>query len=159
MSVTSCEIVLLLDVIRVMTLVRFGVSAPEDLLEAFDEIVKKRGYVGRSEALRDAMRAFISDAEWESSEQDNTASLNIVYRHKPRLMSDLIRIQHNAGVSVISTVHIHITRTHCLEVITMKGTKKKIEETANRIAGLSGVDYARLFAFSLPEDDGTAHHH
>lgn len=152
-------IVLLVDVIRVMTLTRFGVSVPADLLEDFDRIVKKRGYVGRSEAIRDAMRGFISEAEWESSENDNTASLNIVYRHKPRLMSDLIRIQHEADVNVISTVHIHITRSHCLEVITMRGSRKSIETIANRISGLSGVDYARLFTFSLPEDGTTAHHH
>jgi metal-responsive CopG/Arc/MetJ family transcriptional regulator len=34
---------------------RFGVSIPEDLLEQFDVLVKAKRYVGRSEAIRDAM--------------------------------------------------------------------------------------------------------
>ena len=38
-----------------MALKRFGVSVPEDLLEKFDKLVEKKGYVGRSEAIRDAM--------------------------------------------------------------------------------------------------------
>ncbi len=151
---------LLTDVIRVMTLVRFGVSVPEELLQSFDHIVDKRKYVGRSGAIRDAMRAYISQAEWDSAEGVNTATLNVVYHHTPKLMSDLIKIQHQSGLNVLSSVHVHMTRTHCLEVITMRGTKESIESLADRISGLSGVDYSRLFMFSLPgEVEEGQHHH
>jgi len=136
-----------------MELKRFGVSIPQDLLEDFDRVVNDREYVGRSEAIRDAMRLFISQHEWESGQQKIMASLNIVYSHKPKLMADLIKIQHSSEVHVISTVHIHISRTHCLEVITMSGSKESISRLTNRITGITGVEYARLFTFSLPEED------
>jgi CopG family nickel-responsive transcriptional regulator len=157
-SVISQEIVLLFGVFRVMTLERFGVSVPSDLLEKFDTLVRKRGYVGRSEAIRDAMRAFIAEADWKTEDGHNVASLNIVYTHKPKLMSELLRVQHESEVNVVSTVHIHISRTHCLEVITMKGKSDNIERLSNRISGLSGVDYARLFTFSVPDDDQSHSH-
>jgi CopG family nickel-responsive transcriptional regulator len=159
--VTSGEIVLLLTVVRVMALKRFGVSVPEDLLEKFDKLVEKKEYIGRSEAIRDAMREYISQFDWSAeSDQENTmASLNIVYQHKPRLMSDLTRIQHDAQAQVVSTVHVHATRSHCLEVITLKGTRKSIEELANKISGLKGIEYVRLFTFYLPESDETGHVH
>jgi len=152
--------VLLLVVIRVMTLKRFGVSVPEDLLEKFDEVVEKKGYIGRSEAIRDAMREYISQFEWstESDQEGTIASLNIVYQHKPRLMTELIRAQHNAHAQVVSTVHIHATHTHCLEVITLKGNRKAIEELANKVSGLKGIEYVRLFTFLLPEGDEVDHH-
>ena len=51
-----------------MTLKRFGVSIPEDLLEKFDKLVEKKEYVGRSEAIRDAMRSYISQTEWEADQ-------------------------------------------------------------------------------------------
>ena len=148
-----------MDVIRVMTLVRFGVSVPEELLDSFDRIVEKRGYVGRSGAIRDAMRAYISQAEWDSAQGVNTATLNVVYHHTPRLMSDLIKIQHQSGLNILSSVHVHISRTHCLEVITMRGSKDSIESLADRISGLSGINYSRLFTFSLPEEVEEGHHH
>ena len=144
-----------------ITVKRFGVSIPEDLLEKFDKLVEKKGYIGRSEAIRDAMREYISQFEWSSeSEQENIlASLNIVYKHKPRLMSDLMRVQHDAHAQVISTVHVHATHSHCLEVITLKGTRKSIEELADKISGLKGIEYVRLFTFFLPESDDVGHGH
>ncbi len=159
--VTSSEIVLLLLVVRVMALKRFGVSIPEDLLDDFDRLVEKRGYVGRSEAIRDAMREYILQSNWSSdSNQENTiATLNVVYQHTPRLMTDLTRVQHTAHAQVVSTIHIHATHNHCLEVITLKGNRKTIEELANRVSGLKGIEYVRLFKFSLPDDIGHDHNH
>ncbi len=132
---------------------------PEELLEKFDEIVDMQGYVGRSEAIRDAMRMYISKKEWESEQKGKAATLTVVYTHKPKLMSDLIRAQHAAKADVISSTHVHLSHSYCLEVMTMKGKRKEIEDLAGRIAGLSGVAYSRLFAFSIPDDDGHGHKH
>lgn len=144
-----------------MTLKRFGVSVPEDLLKKFDDIVREKGYIGRSEAIRDAMRGYISQVEWEAGQGGSVATLNIVYRHKPRLMTDLMQAQHDAHVNVVSTIHVHISQSHCLEVITLKGEKRDIEKMANKISGLKGIEYVRLFSFMLPEgeDVGHGHHH
>lgn len=144
-----------------MTLKRFGVSVPEDLLEKFDQLVEKKGYVGRSEAIRDAMREYISQFDWsvESDQEETMASLNIVYKHKPRLMSNLMKVQHDAHAQVISTVHVHATHSHCLEVITLKGNRKSIEELADKISGLKGIEYIRLFTFFLPESEDAGHSH
>ncbi len=140
-----------------MKLKRFGVSVPEDLLRRFDEVVESREYVGRSEAIRDAMRGFISQSEWESEQQGNTAALNIVYQHKPRLMAELMKMQHDSDVHVVTTVHIHLTDTHCLEVLAVSGTRTGIEKLTSRIGGLSGIEYVRLFSFSLSVP-GESHH-
>lgn len=134
-----------------MVLKRFGVSIPEDLLEDFDRLVEERRYIGRSEAIRDAMRGYISQCDWETGDKQVMASLNIVYSHKPKLMADLIKVQHTSDAHVISTVHIHISKEHCLEVITMRGSKDAISKLANTVSGITGVEYAQLFTFSLPE--------
>ena len=144
-----------------MSLKRFGVSIPEDLLDNFDKLVEKKGYVGRSEAIRDAMREYILQSEWSSdSDHENTiATLNIVYQHTPRLMSNLTKVQHTAYAQVISTVHIHVTHSHCLEVITLKGNLKAIEEFANKVSGFKNIEYVRLFTFFLTEDIIHDHSH
>jgi CopG family nickel-responsive transcriptional regulator len=153
------EAVLLLDCESTLSLKRFGVSIPEDLLERFDNLVEKKGYVGRSEAIRDAMRAYISQSEWEESQSGGIATLSIVYQHKPKLMAELTNAQHSCDAEVMSTLHIHLTHSHCLEVLTIKGSKSGIEEIANRIEGLSGIEYARLFSFALPDVPEHGHSH
>lgn len=135
-----------------MSMKRFGVSVPTDLLERFDELVEKKGYVGRSEALRDAMRSYITQTEWESEQGGKHAALNIVYRHKPSLMANLIESQHSARAHVTSTVHVHLTETHCLEILTIRGDREDIQALADEIGGLSGIEYVRLFPFALLDD-------
>jgi CopG family nickel-responsive transcriptional regulator len=142
-----------------MVLKRFGVSVPEELLEEFDRLVEGRSYVGRSEAIRDAMRAYISQSQWEAGDRALMASLNVVYTHRPRLMESLIKAQHHSQANVISTVHVHVSQSHCLEVIALTGTKDSITELANKISGISGVEYVKLFAFALSEDAEFANEH
>jgi CopG family nickel-responsive transcriptional regulator len=142
-----------------MVLKRFGVSVPENLLEEFDNLVEERGYVGRSEAIRDAMREYISQSEWDAEGQKLMASLNIVYAHKPRLMEALMKAQHHSEANVISTVHVHVSQSHCLEVITLAGSKESITSLANKISGITGIEYVRLFAFALPDDATIVYSH
>jgi len=142
-----------------MTLKRFGVSIPEDLLDQFDKLVKEKGYVGRSEAIRDALRLYISESQWERGGDLIMASLNIVYCHKPKIMSDLIKAQHTSDAHVISTVHIHMSQSHCLEVITLKGSKDSVTKLANKVMGISGIEYSKLFTYALPDDVELDHSH
>ena len=142
-----------------MTLKRFGVSVDTDLLTKFDQIIEKFGYVGRSEAIRDAMRIFISEKEWEFEQEGKAATLTVVYSHKPKLMSEMIQIQHSAKAEVISSIHIHLSHSHCLEVITLRGTRIQIEELASQISGLTGVSFSKLFTFTLPDDVEEEHQH
>jgi len=74
-------------------------------------------------------------------------------------MADLIRVQHDAEAHVVTTVHIHLTDTHCLEVLAVKGTRKGIEKLASKLGGMSGIEYVRLFTFSLPNDSLHDHTH
>ena len=110
-----------------MVLKRFGVSIPEDLLENFDALVEKRGYVGRSEAIRDAMREFLSASELEDDGKCDLATLNVIYRHKPTLMTKMVDAQHTSEAEVVSTIHTHLSQTHCMEVMTIRGSLNQVQ--------------------------------
>jgi CopG family nickel-responsive transcriptional regulator len=138
---------------------RFGVSIPEDLLEQFDALVKAKRYVGRSEAIRDAMRLFISQWEIESNQEGNAATLSVVYKHKARLMAELTNAQHASHANVISTMHVHLTPSHCMEVLTLTGSQENIQKLADRVSGLSGVEFTKLFSFAVPESSSDDHEH
>jgi CopG family nickel-responsive transcriptional regulator len=142
-----------------MVLKRFGVSIPEDLLERFDELVEKRGYVGRSEAIRDAMREFLNVAEQETEGKCDLATLSVVYRHKPSLMTKMVDAQHSSNAEVVSTIHTHLSKTHCMEVMTIRGELEEVQSLANKISGLTGVEYSKLFVYSLPDDACQPHNH
>ena len=95
---------------------RFAVTIDEGLLERFDAFIKKKGYVSRSEAVRDLIRgALLEDSE---EEREVFGTITIVLNHHQRELAERItEIEHSYLENIISTMHIHIDREHCLETI------------------------------------------
>ena len=123
---------------------RTGVSLEEDLLEQFDQLITKRGYRNRSEALRDLIReALVSEAV--DSNQAMVGTLTLLYdHHLPNLTQKLTEAQHHAHGMVLANTHVHLDDTYCLEVILMQGLSKNIREMAERILSLRGVKHGKL---------------
>ncbi len=123
---------------------RFAVSIDEKLLEKFDDYIEKKGYVTRSEAVRDLIRnALIEESIGE--DKDVFGTITIVYDHHQKELADKItEIEHNYLHNIISTMHIHIDHNHCLETIAVKGKASKIKELADKIITLKGVKHGKL---------------
>jgi CopG family transcriptional regulator, nickel-responsive regulator len=133
-------------------LVRFGVSAEEELMINFDRLSAEKGYSNRSEALRDLMRDALVQARLEKfpDTADVLGSLTLVYNHHARELSERMRdIQHERHGLVVSVLHIHISHDDCMEVIALRGRAGAIRELANALLSLKGVKHGKLF-LTLP---------
>ncbi len=125
-------------------LVRFAISLDEKLFKKFEDYLKDRGYVSRSEAIRDFIRGALIE---ENLKEDNFAfgTITLVYDHHQRELSERITdIEHGYLDNIISTMHIHIDHNHCLEVIAVKGKVKEIKELADKLLTLKGVKHGKL---------------
>ena len=128
-----------------MSLIRFGISLDNVLLERFDGLIGKKGYASRSEAIRDLIRDSLVMEEWESSSSETMGSITIVYSHETRELTDaLTDLQHHYFNSIISSMHIHLDEHNCLEVIVVKGRAKDIKAIADRLIGTKGVKHGKL---------------
>jgi CopG family nickel-responsive transcriptional regulator len=131
-------------------LVRTCVSLPNGLLDQFDEIISKRGYSSRSEAIRDSIRHYINSYKWmDSVEGQRIGIISLVYEHDQRgLSDDLTEIQHHHVGLITSSVHVHLDLDNCLEIIMLQGEGKDIKEVADAITALKGVKYVKLNTIS-----------
>jgi len=147
-------------------LIRFGISAEEELIRSFDELSAGRGYGNRSEALRDLMRDALvqSRVKAQPDKTDVIASLTLVYDHHARELSDkMATLQHEHYGLVISVLHVHINHDDCMEVIAMQGKAGKVRLLADSLLSLKGVKHGRLF-ITLPgqritKRDSSSHPH
>lgn len=127
-----------------MPLSRTGVSLEEDLLQEFDGLITRRGYQNRSEAIRDLIREALL-AETVDANQPMVGTLTLVYdHHVPNLSEKLTAAQHGAGAMVLAATHVHLDHNYCLEVIILKGRSREIEEVADRLRALRGVELGKL---------------
>ena len=141
-------------------LVRFGVAIDSKLLERFDARIAKKGYANRSEALRDSFGPTSFD-ELAHEGSEVTGTLTLVFDHHIRELTErLTTFQHNLGHHVIATLHVHLDLEHCLEVIVMRGIGSLLQQAAERLLAVKGVQGGRLILTGLPTTPAaTAHEH
>ena len=128
--------------------VRFSVSIESDLLRAFDRLITSRGYANRSEAIRDAIRRQLISREWEEGDEVAGVITLLYDHHRPGLAETITEIQHQATSQVISTTHIHLDESNCLEFIAVKGEGEAIERLADKLQSLRGVKHGEIAATS-----------
>ncbi len=128
-----------------MSIKRFGISLDSSLLKSFDGLIVKKGYLNRSEAIRDLIRDSLVKEEWKYGDKETVGAITIVYSHDTRELTDnLIEIQHQHHVSVISSMHVHLDHHNCLEVIVVKGKGTVIKRIADKLIGTKGVKHGKL---------------
>ena len=128
-----------------MSITRFGVSLPQELIERFDRHIISKNYSSRSEALRDLIRKALIDKEIESN-KTVLGVLHLLYDHHQRELSDkLIAVQHDHHNLIISSTHVHLSHDDCLEVILLKGKVKNIKYLSERMLAVKGVKSGKLF--------------
>jgi len=125
---------------------RIGVSLPENLLNKFDSIIRERGYSSRSEGIRDAIRSYINYYEWMNDISGRrVGTITLIYDHTKRGLSNAIAdVQHDYSALIKSSIHIHLDRENCLEVIIFDGDGKDIKGLDEGLMALKGVKYIKL---------------
>jgi CopG family transcriptional regulator, nickel-responsive regulator len=105
-----------------------SLSIPKTLLEKIDTYIQEQGYANRSEIVRQALRAYISEAKrLEELKGTITTTITIIYQkgHRTGQMSDS---QHHYSNLVLTFLHTHIEEDTCIEVIVAKGEAKTMKE-------------------------------
>jgi len=127
--------------------VRFGVSTDERLLERFDALIAEKGYVNRSEAVRDLIRNTLVEDEWSQGDAQAVGTVTLVYDHHSTDLSDkLTQHQHSHHEEIVSTLHIHLDTHNCLEVVVLRGVAREIKRIADGLIGTKGVKHGKFVA-------------
>lgn len=126
-------------------LIRFGVSIEEKLLVQFDDLINEKGYVNRSEAIRDLIRDMLVSRDLTEKNAESIGTLTLVYSHDVRELSDkLNEIQHHNHRIIISATHIHLDEHNCLEVLILRGKTKQIQAIADKLLSVKNVRHGKL---------------
>lgn len=125
--------------------VRFGISIDDELLDRFDALVAEKGYVNRSEAIRDLIRDALVEQAWEAGDEETVGTVTLVYDHHVRDLSDrLTEQQHHHHHEIVSALHIHLDAHNCLEVLVVRGRAGVVKKIADELIGVKGVKHGKL---------------
>ncbi len=133
--------------------IRFGISIDDKLLDSFDHLIELKGYMNRSEAIRDLIRAALVELKWEGGEEETVGTVTLVYDHHVRDLSDkLTEQQHSHYNQIISALHIHLDAHNCLEVLVVRGKARDVKKIADELIGVKGVKHGKLVMTTTGEE-------
>ena len=125
---------------------RMSVTLPPSLLAELDEVVDAGEYDSRSEATRDALRAFVTEFNQQTGLSGSlSGTVVVLYEHDHSGVSDeMTELQHDFTETITAVHHVHLSDHLCLESIAVDGTGERIEELLSRIRPLKGVHQVKL---------------
>jgi CopG family transcriptional regulator, nickel-responsive regulator len=137
---------------------RLTITIDDDLLAAVDHFIEARGYVNRSEAIRDLLRSGLQQSSLEVAHgRDCIATLSYVYDHAAReLPKRLTQEFHEHHHLAQATLHVHISHDSCLEVTVLKGRSAEVKAFADHVIAERGVRHGHIVF--MPSDAGSSSH-
>ncbi len=138
---------------------RFTISLDESLAQAFDSLIRDRGYANRSEAVRDMIRRELENRRLEQRDDTHCiASLSYVYNHHERRLAErLTDLQHHAHDMVVSSMHVHLDHDNCLETVFLRGDTGEVRAFAEKLTAECGVRHGAINLIPV-ETETTPHH-
>lgn len=127
-------------------MIRFSVTIPRALMEEFNAVLRDMGYGSRSKAVRDAIRNLITSYKSTSDRGGEClgAILYIFDHHSADAVRETIELQHRYTDIIFSTLHFHVGKTECLELLTVRGQGQRIRELAKALATLRNVTQLKI---------------
>ncbi len=124
--------------------VRFGVSLEKELLTRFDKLIEEKDYPNRSEAIRDLIRENLVKKEWTKGKEVAGAITLVYNHHKRELVNKLMDVQHDFHQLIISTQHIHLDHSNCLEIVVVRGKPRGVEKLFQKMKATKGIKHGSL---------------
>ncbi len=124
---------------------RFSVSLPESLLDELDEMVERRGYQSRSQAVAALARDGLVEFATQLGTATVAGTINLVYDHTQKgLQARLAAIQHRYYLMVVTSMHVHLEDHNYMEVLLVQGPAQKLRQLADELITTRGVKQGKL---------------
>ena len=125
---------------------RVTVTLEKELLDELDRHAAHRGYAGRSEAVRDLVRAALAQSHGDvSNTGDCVGTLVYTYPfHVRALANRLAEVYHDHHDLTRATLRVQLDHDTCLECIVLCGGKKQVSTLASQVTAERGVMHGNL---------------
>jgi CopG family nickel-responsive transcriptional regulator len=136
-------------------------SLDDDLADAFERLVRERGYENRSEAFRDVLRHDLGEVRrLERPDGPCIATLSYLYDHHQRqLASRLTDMQHDHHELTIATTHAHLDHDLCIETVILRGRTDQVQAFAQAVIAQAGVSHGQLHLVPVTLRHAHGHDH
>ncbi|RMG08598.1 MAG: nickel-responsive transcriptional regulator NikR [Planctomycetota bacterium] len=127
-------------------------SIDRDLLGRFDAWLAAKGFPSRSAAMQRLIREELASGGESDPEGIVVATVSFVYDHHAReLLDRLTHLQHQHLDLVVSSTHVHLDHSRCLEVLTLRGPAARVQVLGDSLVATRGVERGSVVLIPIGE--------
>lgn len=116
-------------------------------------MAKEKGYTNRSLAIADMIRAQLVEHRQQMGNAEIAGTITLVYEHHRHHIKDMLTdMQHEHRSVIISSLHVHLDRDNCLEVLAVRGRAAQIKKLADELIAAKGVKHGKLTITTTGKD-------
>ncbi|MCX7721573.1 MAG: nickel-responsive transcriptional regulator NikR [Verrucomicrobiae bacterium] len=132
---------------------RITVSLPAELARQLHRMAKEKGYTNRSLAIADMIRAQLVEHRQQMANAEIAGTITLVYEHHRHHLKDMLtHLQHEHRNVIISSLHVHLDKDNCLEVLAVRGRAAEIKKLADTMIAAKGVKHGKLTITTTGKD-------
>ena len=128
-----------------------SISLTDNILKDLERIKLDRGFMSRSEVIRNAIVEKISEIKSTIQSDDRVFATIIVISEFDRHDIDkkLSKLRHEYNRLVIEDIHRHVEEKYCVETFHAEGKNSEITNLIGRIRGIKGITQLKYSIISL----------
>jgi CopG family nickel-responsive transcriptional regulator len=124
---------------------RITITIDDDLLQAVDDLMQRRGYDSRSEAMRDILREMVDRERLAEPGATCVGTLAYIFDHRTRdLARRLASAHHDRHDLSVASMHVYLDHESCLQISILRGPLNQVRSFSDALATQRGVKHANL---------------
>ena len=128
---------------------RIGVSLEPELLTSFDKAISKKGYVSRSEAIRDLVRDSLSENTWKNDDEEVIGVIIVLIDLRVTSVLDKIEANYREHSGVFShATGVPVDMNSKMDVVVTSGKLFQLREFLADITSIKGVLRGKLVSIT-----------
>ncbi len=125
--------------------IRISLSLPENLVDELNNMVVRRGWENRSQAVAEMIESQITEHKESLDNEIMAGTVTLIYdRQKNLCQQKLADLQVEYAKEVISSLHINLEEQQIMEVIIVQGPARKLQIMTDQMLAVKGVKTGKL---------------
>jgi len=120
-----------------------SLSLNDEIIKQIDTVQKERGFSGRSETIRAAVRLLV-DEHQERKKSHGVQNAVLIVVHDERHSEEFALARHKFLKVIRTQLHDHLENHECMELMVLRGDAKELVKLAETCERCKGVKSAKM---------------
>ena len=124
-------------------MVVISINLPEKVVQQLDKLREEKGFAGRSEAVRAAIRYYTEELGHENIREGMVEGvLILIQAHHPKDRMDIIA--HDFSGLISTQLHQHLSCGRCLNLFILKGSFNEIQNLISTLRRVETIEHLKF---------------